>query len=163
MLSKNKQLVYQPLQSKEDKQLEALIRADFGKGVSCEVQHNVTWEHEDLSEHSPIHQAFEAFDKKKDKQRLMDVLRASGHPVYRVFANVLERCEVKPNPKHRPPALGHKPTAADAKLFVAINAAKAMVENGTRVRDAIAVAARELDLKVGTLADAYHGRRRKKK
>ena len=99
------------------------MRKDAGRGVSTEPQHNVTWVHEDLAEYSAWYEAFEAVDRLKDLLPLMGELRATGDPIHRCLANVLERCELK-NPKHRPPALGHKLTFADAKLFVAIGALK---------------------------------------
>jgi hypothetical protein len=144
--------------------LEAEMRKDAGRGVKLEPQHNVTWVHEDWAEHSPRYQAFEAVDRLKDLRPLIEELRATGDPFHRCIANVMERCELKAkNPIHRPRALGHKLTFADAKLFVAINAAKAMVKDGWKVDRALAVVAKESDLRWSTLDHAYHGRRRKKK
>jgi hypothetical protein len=146
-------------QAELDPELLALIKTTPGGGLSRDILDNAFWR----GDHEPDDAwvaALDQLDRLGDKRPLTTLLRSDFKmtPKVRLYlADLVERGVRSPRGHPRVPA--YTLSAADAMLLQARDRARAYVENGLLVKDAIAQAAREFELDESKVANALRGKR----
>jgi hypothetical protein len=144
-----------------DPELEALIKADAGKGVSTKLTDNAFWLDDNNME---WYEALEAIDKRGDKTELLTLLRTRDLPceIGIHLANLLERYDLtRKNRPGRPPTPSYDLSGPEAMLKLAVNAVRTRVLDGMPVSKAIAEVASHSSYGITDekLGNAYDDRR----
>jgi hypothetical protein len=148
-------------------ELEALLDADAGMGVSDAVVDRAFWLADPDSGEpiTPIEEewitAIEAVDKRGDKIPLVALLKSQSDlsPEVRFYlADLLERNELK-KPPHRPRTPAYDRTAADAALEWAVQRVRDYRSGGMGIERALERVSTEHSIPLEILGNAYEGKR----